>query len=240
MFGWSCRARIGLIAALCGATSLPAAADKWSGDTAGLGSTTSAKVIGRHCAGILSASDIREIDAYLARAASELARKTAAELSGVDGVPFHELLMRQLAETYAKKYADPTACDANAAEEAQDTLRKVRKAMGSGKPLFPDDNDPDRQPDVGEAIAAKVTGEKCLGVLSLLELAEIELYLARQWIWWAKNALERDARSAIDGYKATEQAIARGWSPQDCTAAAVGKAKKVAALVRRSETTNSP
>jgi hypothetical protein len=37
--------------------------------------------------------------------------------------------MRRLAESYAKKYADPTACDADTAEEAQDTLRKVRNAM---------------------------------------------------------------------------------------------------------------
>jgi hypothetical protein len=64
-------------------------------------------------------------------------------------------------------------------------------------------------------------------VLSLLELAEIELSLARQWIWWAKNAREPDARSAINGDKAAEEAIVRGRSsPQDCTAAAVGKAKK--------------
>jgi hypothetical protein len=78
-------------------------------------------------------------------------------------------------EIYAKKYADPAACDANAAKEAQDTPRKVRNAMRSGKPLVPDANDPDRRPDVEEAITAKVTGEKCHGVLTLLELTEIGL-----------------------------------------------------------------
>jgi len=96
---------------------------------------------------------------------------------------------------YAKKYADPTTCDTDTAEEAQDTLRKVRNAMRSDKPLFPDDNDPDRKPDVDEAITAKVTGEKCHGVLTLLEVAQIELYLVRQWVWWAGHALERDAPS---------------------------------------------
>jgi hypothetical protein len=210
------------------------------GPSAGLGSAISAKVIGQHCAGLLSASDIREIDAYLARAASELATKPNLARSSVDGLPFHELLMRRLAAVYAKKYADPTACDADAAEEAQDTLRKVRNAMRSGKPLFLDDNDPDRKPDVDEAITAKVTGEKCHGVLTLLELAEIELYLVRQWVWWAKHAPEPDARSAINGYKAAEQAIASGWSPKDCTEAAVGKAKRVAAPVRRPQAANTP
>jgi hypothetical protein len=87
--------------------------------------------------------------------------------------------MRRQAEAYAKKYADPAACDADTAEEAQDTLRKVRNAMRSGKPLFPDDNDPDRKPDIDEALAAKVTGVQCHGVLTLLELAEIEFYLVR-------------------------------------------------------------
>src|SRR5262249_28069094 len=62
----------------------------------------------------------------------------------------HELLMRRLAEIYAKKYADPTACDADTAAAAQETLRKVRNAMRSGKPLFLDANDPDRKPHVDE------------------------------------------------------------------------------------------
>ena len=138
--------------------------------------------------------------------------------------------MRRLTETYSEKYRDPKACDAEAAEEAQDTLMKIRKAMATGKPLYPAENDPDRKPDVGEAITAKVTGEKCRGVLTTLELAELELYVAKAWVWWAKNAVEADARSAIEGYKSAERAIANGWNPNDCTAAAIGKAKKVAAL----------
>src|SRR5262249_13422547 len=84
-------------------------------------------------------------------------KKPDAQTSSVDGVPSHEVLTRELAQRYQRKYGDPTACDADAAEEAQDTLRKVRQAMASGKPLFPDENDPDRKPDVGEAITAKVT-----------------------------------------------------------------------------------
>jgi hypothetical protein len=139
-----------------------ASAERWPGDTAGLASAISAKVIGQHCAGLLSASDIRQIDAYLAKAASELAAKPGAQTTSPDGPPLHELMMRRQAEACAKKYADPTACDADTAEEAQDTLRKVRNAMQNGKPLFPDDNDPDGKPDVDEAIAAKVTDVKCL------------------------------------------------------------------------------
>jgi hypothetical protein len=240
MFNSSLPVRLGLLAAITGATATPTAAYKWPGDSAGLGSALSAKVIGQHCAGLLSASDIREIDAYLAKAVRELAASPEAQKSRVDGVPIHELLMRRLEGTYARKYADPTACDGDAAEEVQDTLRRVRKAMGSGKPLFGDDADPDRKPDIGEAITAKVTGEQCQGVLTLLELTEIELYLVRQRVWWAKYAAERDARVAIDGTKSAEQALARGWSSQDCTEAAAGKAKRVAALVRSSAASNTP
>jgi hypothetical protein len=142
-----------------------------------------------------------------------------------------------LAERYAKKYADFRL---RPRYRRGGALRKVRNAMRSGKPLFPDANDPDRRPDVDELITAKVTGEKCHGVLTLLELAEIELYLARQRVWWARHALARNARSAIDGTKAAEQAIASEWSPKDCTEASAGKAKRVAALVRRSQTANAP
>lgn len=72
-----------------------------------------------------------------------------------------------------------------------------------------------------------MTGEKCHEVRTFLELAEIELYLARQRVWWPRHAIER-ARSAIDGTKAAEQAIASEWSPKDCTEAGAGKAKRVA------------
>ncbi len=146
--------------------------------------------------------------------------------------------MRRLTETYSKKYSDSRACDADAAEEAQDTLQKIRKAMASGRPLYPDENDPDRKPDMGEVITAKVTAEKCSGVLTVLELAQIELYIAKEWVWWAKNAIEADACSAIEGYKAAESAIANGWSPRNCTAAAIGKARKIAALVGKVEARN--
>jgi hypothetical protein len=238
MFHRTSSTRLGLILLLCGCVSTPAFAYKWPGDKASLGSAIAAKVIGQQCAGVLSASDIGELTLYLAKAAAELASKPDAPKSSADGTPFHEMLMRRLTETYTKKYHDPKACDADATEEAQDTLQKVRKAMASSRPLYPDENDPDRKPDVGEAITAKVTGEKCRGVLTVLELAQVELYIAKEWVWWAKNAIEADARSAIEGYKSAENAIANGWSSRDCTAAAIGKARKIAALVRKAETGN--
>jgi hypothetical protein len=228
-------ARFGLALVLCGSVAAPTSAYKWPGDSAGLGSAIAAKVIGQQCVGLLSASDIRELDAFLAKSLSELAKKPDAMKYSVNGTPFHETLARRLTETYTNKYRDPMACDADAAEQAQDTIQKVRKAMATGKPLYPDENDPDRKPEVGEAITAKVTGEKCRGVLTVLELAELEVFVAKEWVWWAKNAIETDARSAIEGLKSAESAIANGWSPNDCTAAAVAKAKKIAALVSKAE-----
>ncbi len=235
MFHRTASAQFGLVLVLSGFVAEPASAYKWPGEDAGLGSAIAAKVIGQQCVGLLSASDMREIDAYLAKSASELANKPDARKYSVNGAPFYETLTQRLTETYTKKYSDPAACDADAFEEAQDTLQKVRKAMAAGKPLYPDENDPDRKPDVGEAITAKVTGEKCQGALTVLELAELELYVARAWVWWAKNAIEADARSTIEIYKSAEKTIASGWKPKDCTEAAVGKAKKVASLVGKAE-----
>jgi hypothetical protein len=228
-------ARLISILAMSGLAAAPAAAYKWPGENAALGSAIAAKVIGKQCVGTLSASDMREIDAYLEKSADELARKPDARKYAVNGVPFHETVTQRLTETYTKKYSDPAACDADAFEEAQDTLQKVRKAMASGKPLHPDEADPDRRPDVGEAITAKVTGEKCQGVLTLLEQIELELYVAKTWVWWAKNAIEVDARSTIETFKSAEKAISGGWKQKDCTEAAIAKAKRVALLVSKAE-----
>ncbi len=74
---------------LCACAAAPASAYRWPGDSAGLGSAIAAKVIGQQCAGLLSASDMREVDAYLAKAASELAKKPDAQKYGVNGTPFH-------------------------------------------------------------------------------------------------------------------------------------------------------
>ena len=235
MFHRTATARLGLMLVMSGLAAAPASAYKWPGEKASLGSAIAAKVIGQQCVGTLSASDMREIDTYLDKSAEELARKPDARKYSVNGAPFHETVTQRLTETYTKKYSDPAACDADAFEEAQDTLQKVRKAMASGKPLYPDETDPDRKPDVGEALTAKVTGEKCQGVLTLLELAELELYVAKTWVWWAKNAIEADARSTIETFKSAERAIAGGWKSKDCTEAAIAKAKMVASLVSKAE-----
>src|SRR5258705_3638314 len=101
--------RFGLILVLGGFVAAPASAYKWPGDNASLGSAIAAKVIGQQCVGVLSASDIGELDAYLAKAASELARKPAAKKSRVNGTPFHGSLMGRLTETSTTKYRDTQA-----------------------------------------------------------------------------------------------------------------------------------
>jgi hypothetical protein len=235
MFDRKSYARLGLMLVLCGSFAVPAMSYKWPGDGAGPGGAVAAKVIGLQCLAVLSASELGEFDAYLAKFADELAKKTEAQKDSTYRTPSLETLIKAWTETYTKKYSDPQACDADAAEEACDMLQRVRKAMATGKPLYPDANDPDRKPDVGEAITAKVTGEKCRGTLTALELAELELFVARTWVWWGRNATDADARSTIETYKSAESAIAGGWRAKDCTAAAIEKAKKVAALVRKAE-----
>jgi hypothetical protein len=94
--------------------------------------------------------------------------------------------------------------------------------------------DANRQPDVGEAITAKITGEKCRGALTALELAELELHLARSWVREARMLNDADARRTIELYKSAESTIAGGWSHKDCTLEAVEKARQVAARIRAS------
>ena len=100
-------ARLISILAMSGLAAAPAAAYKWPGENAALGSAIAAKVIGKQCVGTLSASDMREIDAYLEKSADELARKPDARKYAVNGVPFHETVTQRLTETYTKKYSEP-------------------------------------------------------------------------------------------------------------------------------------
>jgi len=129
--------RLGLLAALCGGTAPPAAAYKWPGDTAGRASAISAKVIGQHCAGLLSASDIGEVDAYPAKAASELAAKTGAQRISPVGLPLHELVMRRQAEAYAKKYADPWPATPIRPRRRRTRCAKFATPCGAASPCFP-------------------------------------------------------------------------------------------------------
>jgi hypothetical protein len=209
---------------------------KWPGDDAGPGGAVAAKVIGLQCPDVLSASDIGELDAYLAKAASEWAKRAETQKKSGDRSPSLDTIIRGLTETYTKKYRDPKACDADATEAARDMLQRVRRAMAAGMPLYPDGADPDRKPDTGEAITAKVTGEKCLGALTALELAELELYVAKYWVWFAKNATDADARLNMQVLKSAENKIASGFrSAKDCTAEAVERAKDVAARAHKAE-----
>jgi hypothetical protein len=128
---------------LWGPILTPATAYKWPGDGASVGSALSAKIIGQQCQGLLSASEIVELDAFLAKAASEwIADASSPSIS-------FERFVSGLSAEYVAKYRDPKACDAEAIEEPQDTLQRVRKAMATGKPVLPDKNDSNRQPNAG-------------------------------------------------------------------------------------------
>jgi hypothetical protein len=136
MFDSAVWARLGVILLFCFGAGSPVMAYKWPGDTESPGGAISAKVIGQYCSGVLSPSEIAELDAYLAKAASELAQKEEAKKgSGFSSQSF-ETFSKALTKDYETKYRDPKACDAGATEEARDMLQRVRKAMAAGTPLF--------------------------------------------------------------------------------------------------------
>jgi hypothetical protein len=227
---------------LCMTLATPAMAYKWPGDSPSLGGAISAKVIGKSCPGVLSAAEIAELEAYLARAASEQARENK-ERAGKDAsyrpLPF-DTFSADLTARYESKFRDPKACDADAAEEARDMLQRVRKTMAGGGAISPSDADPNRKPGNAEVILAKITGEKCRGALSAVEIAELEVYLAKMRLRFARAAADEDARVMMEQEKSAERAIADGFGKtSECGAEAVGKARDVAARVRRSESGNA-
>jgi hypothetical protein len=101
--------------------AVPALAYKWRGDPPPEGGAIAAKVIGKHCSGVLTASEIDEIEAYLV----EVARDNANERPDDNG--FSEIFARRFTASMEKKYSDHAACNADAAEAAQDVLQKIRK-----------------------------------------------------------------------------------------------------------------
>jgi hypothetical protein len=226
------RTHAALTALLCLPLAIPASASSsWPGDAPSLGGAIAAKVIGQRCAGVLAPAEIGELEAFQSRATAELAERPVT--GNEDGKAFTDRLARMLTQTYSDKYRDPAACDANAAGEARDMLQRVRTVMAGGKPVLPDTDDLDRVPDVGEAITAKITGEKCAGTLSALQQAEVELHIARTWVSLAKGQTDAGSRAIIANYKSAETAIANGWRPADCTAEIRGKATTTAALIAR-------
>ena len=110
-----------------GALLAPAMANQWPPGEVVPGKVVWAKVVGEECSGVLTASEIAEFDAYLAKAAAEWGGNPANA-----GISFKKL-MADMATDYASDY--PKDCAADAAE-ARDILQAVRKAMASGKPLL--------------------------------------------------------------------------------------------------------
>ena len=216
----------------------PAMAYKWPGEGPSIGGAISSKAIGKYCAGVLSAAEIAEFDAFLAKAAADYARaekEKADKKAGYAPVSL-EAITAGLAGDYDKKYRDGTACDADAAEQAKDMLARVRKMMASGGSIYALPSDPNRWPTSVEAIDARIVGEKCQGTLSALEITELGLYLAKARVRFARNAVDGDTRVMLDHETSTEKAIAKDFQPvKDCGKEAVEEAKGIAARVSKIE-----
>ena len=221
--------------ALAAASSIPqfSQAYKFPGDDPSLGSAVATKIIGQFCSGTLSQSESAEIDAYIAKATSEWQKNEERKKNkGYSSLSAQEIV-RILTQTYSDKYKSTSACDDGATEEARDTLEKVRKLMAAGGPTYPDESDPTYKPHVGAAISAKVTGEKCKGTLTALQLAELQYFIARTWLSHAKTQPDAEVMHEMDLLKTAERDISNGWRPADCTPDATTKAKNIASHVSK-------
>lgn len=216
-------------------TALPqsAKAYKFPGEDPAIGGAVAAKIIGQFCSGTLSEPDSKEIDAYLAKASTEWTKNEERQKSKGYSSPSVQDLIRMLSETYSNKYKNSSACDDGAREEARDILEKVRKVMAAGGPAYPDESDPAYKPHVGAAISAKVTGEKCKGTLTALEMAGLEFFIARSWLTRARTASDIDAQHEMDLLKSAGRDMSNGWRTSDCTPDAITKAKNVAAHISK-------
>ena len=94
---------------------------------------------------------------------------------------------------------------------------------------------------MGEAIIAKVTGEKCPGTLTELELAELQLVIAKFFVQFGRSATNEDTLVMMQNYQSIERDLANGFggwfdSRKGCTGEAMRRAKEVAARAHKAET----
>jgi hypothetical protein len=216
----------------------PAMAYKWPGEGPSIGGAISAKAIGKHCNGVLSATEVAEFDAFLTKAAADYAaveQEKAAKKLGY--IPLSlETITAGLSKDYDNKYRDGQACDTDASEEARDMLKRVRKMMAAGGAIYARPSDPNRLPGTIEVINARIVGEKCEGTLSALEITQLELYLAKARVRFARNATDGDTRVMREHEMSAEKAIDKDFQPaKDCGKDAVAEAKDTAARVSRIE-----
>jgi hypothetical protein len=112
---------------LWGLLATPASAYNWPGDGASPGSVVWTKVIGQKCSGVFTASEMVELDAYLAKARSEWAAdRSLADMS-------FDRFVTELSANYAGDY--PRKCNEDA-EGAQEMLQRVRAVMATGGPVL--------------------------------------------------------------------------------------------------------
>lgn len=207
--------------------SRDALAGKWPGEGASFGGAIAAKVVGQRCPGVLSASDIAEIDAYIAKYSSESVALEELKSKQSGNKPFPlEQFRQSLIEKYKAMHREPRSCDANAAERAQDMVQRVRTAMAADGPLIRTNG----APHVGEATNARLTGVMCPGVLTGQELAQLEFYVGKYWMQFVKTASDEDTRKTMWHLKEAEATQMRGWDRAvGCTTGKVAQAKEVLA-----------
>lgn len=223
-----CAARAGVCLALIAICAAPAAAGRWPGDLASPGGALAARAIGQACRDVLDAAALAELDLFLARARTEWQADTTR--SGKAAI--YDEFTAKLADDYAARYRDGTACDADATEEARDMHGRVQRSLASGRPVLPNRNDPARRPDIDEAIEAKVTAMQCAAV-SADDWALLEVYVARSYLGLARMTSQGDAREVLLSFKRAEAILVEGWQPSQCEGAAVEAARTVATLARK-------
>lgn len=227
---YACKLLVPLVLA-CAATQ-PAMAYKWPGEGPSPGGAISAKVIGEACADTLTKVELTEIDRYLERAGRELSEKYAAESGGADMFQYDDF-KTGLTATYRAKYQEPGACDHQANVEARDMLRRVRSAMVSSAPLYPPRSHPNWRPDIADAMAAKLTAERCTPAMTAVDVAELQLYIAKVWMRWVNSSSEEDARTTMRIYAKTEADLQTDKRAGECSEAAIEQAKLVVSVARK-------
>jgi hypothetical protein len=211
----------------------PSQAYKWPGEAASPGGAIAAKVIGTYCEGVLSTFEQAELDAYIAKAGHELDRKAAAASPSERGRPFADFAA-SLTATYSQDLAKPGACSADAEEEARDMLHRVRAAMTSSSPLFLDENDPKRRPDIAEASSARLVADKCRADFTAADVVALDVYVAGVWQRWVSHSAESDARVTMDLYAKLARDEAAAWTDAGCSSEAITKTKATLTRLGRS------
>lgn len=221
----SIRPSAGLAAVCCIGLASAALAGETAAKNARPMDAIEAISIAEMCAGTLSKTEVAELEGYIAKS-------VAVHAAGSDkDRAFAEKFYPRMMEYNAALYGKSESCTETTRTKARTALDEVRTSPGVA--LLSEGVDTRAPP--GLAVAAKVIGDKCAGVLTRDETAEIAAYIAKARDIYAASKNENERVFGEKLFTSLEEGYGETYAkPENCNEHARTFARNMLDQVRAS------